>query len=510
MQGTSPSFGFIKKLLFRHSALVTTTAAVMVLAWFIWAIGRPVGKAFQIGPDEHHEVMKAFLVSNGYKLYDPIWDDQPPLHTLLLAFLFRFFGPTIVIARILAVVFALLLFIRFFLSVKEQNGYCPAAVAIFCLLTAPEVLNLSVSAMLEVPAWAIGLWSLWPLQQCYKSPRFRSVLVSAILFAIALQIKLTAGLLAPALCTEIIAIAVVTQGRFSFIALCYTLVWMACVLVIFLALGLCFGSGYGQAWTSHFSPEARRSLEMESYAFSIDALLKHKEALCGAALALAAFPFLTKKQNLLFPVVLLVTVGFVHSLHRPWWPFYYLHFAIPLAWLSGYAVIAVQQLSADLRINCHVHRFSLSDRIGILVSTSLLIVFAIYGGQRLRLEIESLRNRPQIQDSNLVAKMKEAAGRTKWVYTPATMYAFHAHLLVPPELAVLVKKRFWCGQITEMEIANLIRKYQPEQLLLPLGLEHSQDYDFVAVKYREVYAGEGFGLYVQLGIFTNASPSLGK
>src|SRR5579859_5817859 len=54
----------------------------------------PLGTAFQFGPDEGYEFMKAFLVSVGHPLYSEIWNDQPPLHTEILALLFRLFGPS--------------------------------------------------------------------------------------------------------------------------------------------------------------------------------------------------------------------------------------------------------------------------------------------------------------------------------------------------------------------------------------------------------------------------------
>ena len=36
--------------------------------------------------------------------------------------------------------------------------------------------------------------------------------------------------------------------------------------------------------------------------------------------------------------MLFATAVAVHLYNRPFWPYYYLHFAVPVAWLTGYAV----------------------------------------------------------------------------------------------------------------------------------------------------------------------------
>src|SRR5207302_2589522 len=43
-------------------------------------------------------------------------------------------------------------------------------------------------------------------------------------------------------------------------------------------------------------------------------------------------------REITFPLTLLATAAAIHSVHRPWWNYYYLHFAIPIAWLAGYAL----------------------------------------------------------------------------------------------------------------------------------------------------------------------------
>ena len=89
-----------------------------------------------------------------------------------------------------------------------------------------------------------------------------------------------------------------------------------------------------------------------------------------------------------------------------------------------------------------------------------------YAGGSLKSAIEEIRGVRRVDTDPLVAAMKAAAPRTQWVYTRATMYAFHAKLRVIPELAVMPRKRFWSGEITNPEILALLERYKPEQLLL--------------------------------------------
>lgn len=55
-------------------------------------VGRDIWDAFELEPDEHFEVTKAWLWSQGIPLYEKISNDQPPGFTLILGTAFRVFG----------------------------------------------------------------------------------------------------------------------------------------------------------------------------------------------------------------------------------------------------------------------------------------------------------------------------------------------------------------------------------------------------------------------------------
>src|SRR5581483_790912 len=103
--------------------LVTGGSAVLI------AILPALGSAVQIGPDEHFEVTKAALWARGVALYDPVWNDQPPLYTVLLGIVFRCFGIGIAGARAVAVLFGFLFLSGCFVLVRRRCGVVAACAA---------------------------------------------------------------------------------------------------------------------------------------------------------------------------------------------------------------------------------------------------------------------------------------------------------------------------------------------------------------------------------------------
>ena len=478
----------------RYVRATPAPLAAVVLGGLLVALGVALApalrSAIEIGSDEHYEVMKALLWVKGYPLYGIMWNDQPPLHTILLGLLFRCFGPTIGVARVLAVLFGLLLLAGCFVLVRKRCGTWAASVATVTLLAAPQALELSVSVMLEVPAMAVGLWALWPIYRWADSWRESEIrrpksdwalwpvyrwggrpgggsaywlVASGVLLATALQIKLTAAIFAPALCAEIFLATACGGLAGAKERARNALLWCGSGAVWFVLLGLLLGSGYRQAWASHFSA---RTLEAAAAvgSFPPGLLLEHPEGLAGAALGLALAAWLGRFRRIAFPYVLLLTVTLIHLVHRPWWPYYYLHFAIPLAWLTGYAAAELSRL--PLRPGKRDWRRIVGLAGAAMAGATLLALIATEGGGRLIAGIERARGLPRIEDSPLIATMRRYAGRTRWVYARSSICAFHAKLPVPPELAVLVRKRFWSGQISDAQILAVIQRYAPEQILV--------------------------------------------
>jgi len=220
---------------------------------FLCAVA-PLRTAFEFGADEGYELMKSLLLSRGYHLYSPIWDDQPPLFTMLLACIFQVFGPTALAARLLVVFFSGVLVGSLYTIVRYRAGVLAAAAAAVLIIASSNFMELSISAITELPAMAAGLLSVAVLLHHYKQSerevndvsgftgglmgplgsgdgptnidpamvllyswwKHNRCLVSAgVLFGFALQIKFTSAIFCPVIVTEIFLATVrpITRSR---------------------------------------------------------------------------------------------------------------------------------------------------------------------------------------------------------------------------------------------------------------------------------------------------------
>ena len=175
-----------------HFIVVASFAAALVGS-------APLRTAFQFGGDEGYELMKGFLCSRGFSLYQQIWNDQPPLHTALLAGLFKLFGPSAYAGRLLTVALASLLVWALYQSVSRQAGQIAALVSALLLLSSPHFFQLSVSVMIELPAMALSLAGTLAFFVFLENGRTFWLVLSGGLMGCALQIKLTAAIFFPAL-----------------------------------------------------------------------------------------------------------------------------------------------------------------------------------------------------------------------------------------------------------------------------------------------------------------------
>ncbi|HOR73084.1 MAG TPA: hypothetical protein PLY00_17645 [Verrucomicrobiota bacterium] len=515
------------------------TGAPWIVVWLLIAIllgwvGPATFSAIELGLDEHFELTKGMLWARGVSLYDPLWNDQPPLLTVFLGLCFKTFGSNVAVARAMALGFGLALLAGAAVVISYRSGYLAAALAVFSLLCAPLVFLLAVSVMLEVPAIGTALWALWPIlrwqraqvasqpgnepvveseldsgnawsyrQACRSSafcpaPWLWLVLSGAVL-AVALQIKLTAAVAAPALTIELL----LGRGAGGCMPRLWARLrgmgqWTASLVCCYAGIGALVGQVPPEVlWASHFS-EAVRSAAADTPAvpYWLGLWTDYREVLCGAGISLLVLGWQGQWQTLRFPVVWLLTAALVHAAHRPYWCMYNLHFAVPLGWLTGCGIAEQFRLGkvnlAETAVAAHRIGF-----VSVMGGCVLLAALVTYGGERLWSEATRIRQSSRVRDSVLVAQMRRHAGRTHWVYTRETIYPFHAGLPVLPELAVLPTKRFWSGQITDEQIWTTVMRYWPEQLLLTDADLTSGARQFIESGYNLVYRERALALYVR-------------
>ena len=480
--------------------LATCILALVATAGFIWlwnACQAAILGAVEIGCDEHYEVSKGFLWAKGHSLYSEVWNDQPPLHTVLLGLCFKIFGTSIIVARALAVAFGLSLLVGCAVMVGARSGMLAAGISMICLIAAPQVFELSISAMLELPAFAMALWALGPVLWWQKQRKWPWLMLSGMIMAMAMHIKLTAALVAPALLVEIMANASKPGEPLSvWKTLRYIWIWVGSWMAGYMALMCMIGATpLDVIRASHYSQQVLSHAASNQFFPFWPLLSDHPEALWGAGGALVLVWWRRDWRRLAFPLAMLGTVILVHMKHRPWWPYYYLHLAIPLAWLTGY--LAGELMKKAWTKGCDSEGDAPWRRQAGLAAGSIAIaVILASGSERLASEVGRIRMLPRIEQSALISKMRQYANGTHWVYTRQTIYAFHAGLPVVPELAVMPAKRFWSGQITDQQIGECLARYKPEQLLLTSDPWDKEALKLANAGYAAVYQEGGLVLYV--------------
>ena len=150
--------------------------------------------------------------------------------------------------------------------------------------------------------------------------------------------------------------------------------------------------------------------------------------------------------------------------------YYYLHLAIPMAWLAGYALseVGAALWAGFSRTGWRVSSAKTWKSLAICAVASFVLVRS---ERRLEAGVADLRGRPRVGADPILAEMKRYASRTRWAYVQFSreIYPFHAQLLMPPEVAMVTLKRFWSDQCSEEQIVELCGRYKVEQVLLPAG-----------------------------------------
>jgi 4-amino-4-deoxy-L-arabinose transferase-like glycosyltransferase len=460
----------------------------------------PLRTALQFGADEGYELMKALLVSRGHALYGRFWNDQPPLHTEMVALLFRLFGPSAYVARLLSVGLAMLLVGALYRLVSVRSGRVAGLVAVGLLMAAPEFLQLSVSVMLEMPAMAAGVAAVWAWVEYCRNRRKGWLVGSGILFGCALQVKLTAAIFGPALAVDMLVMRRGLRREERWAAAAREgLVWAGVAAGTFGLIAILF---YGREtmavfWRSHFSAGTRQAAAGPGYGFHLITLWNDFVPVWPAAVAGLGWIGWRRRWDLLLPVALLGTALVAHEAERPYWSYYVLHFAVPLAWLGALGIVEWFRVLwrqgiparwlAKLGVGLGVLGWSLA------VSAALTMLPPAVWSQMQGVEAAM----PAQGDAMVQGLRREGAGK-EWVFTEHRIEAFWAGLAVPPPLAVIPSKRIWSGQIDGGAVRAALERYRPGVILLDadevrqFGLG-----DYLRRYYRAASEGGVFGLYVR-------------
>ena len=166
----------------------------------------------------------------------------------------------------------------------------------------------------------------------------------------------------------------------------------------------------------------------------------------------------------------------VFGIHKPWWNYYYIHTAIPLCWCAAIG------LEAMIR-NCVSRRRAPPWAVFVLFAAGALS----WMGGRLYLQITTARATPRIFSSLVFTQINRFKPDTTWFYASDPIYSFHAGIPMPPDLAVVMLKRLWSGEMTNAKIAAEMSEIQPGLVLLPNDSRPVPFQGLIRSQYKLVY-----------------------
>jgi hypothetical protein len=353
-----------------------------------------------------------------------------------------------------------------------------ALIACGLLVVSEFYLRLSGAVMVGLPAAALAMLALAALlagrsPTTAGAPGWGRLLLSALLLALALQTKLLAAIIAPALAAAIFYWGAgrghwwPTDWRRRLIPLA---AWGAMLAAIYLIAGLALGAlHFDLLFGTHFGT-LTRSLEdfiEGSTLFFPHFIEQHVAFLLLGSLGMV-YAVRRGAVEVLIPLVWIATGVAAFSVHRPLWYHHTIILSVPLTWLCAYGVAA---LAAGLRRAWAERRQPQGIAWAALVALTTAVVVLVFwfypNSYPERLAWQMTTFRPLYVESVAERLRNDAAAtdRQDWIFTDHPFYAFQAGLAVPPEIAVLSRKSLETGIITQEMLARVLRDYEPHFVL---------------------------------------------
>ena len=441
--------------------------------FFIFALYfMPIEQVFQFDTsDEGIELIKASLHLEGFALYTQIWNDQPPLFTIILSSWFSLFGKSIFASRLLTLSFSTILLWSFCQTLRIYLGNLQAILGTLLLVISCNFLRLSVSVMIGLPALALAMLSIYILTLYKQTLSQNLIIISGSLLALSLQIKLFTTFIVPLILFDLVQLKFTKHSQQESKQHLFfdIILWLASVSIVFILIGLlCHSLNYEQLLQSHLDRSVKTAFNKEnSLKLTLLFFLQDFDYFL-LAIPATIIIFQKRQWEKSFPLVWLLIVFILLINHRPVWYHHYLLISIPLTWLATYGAT----LSSDFFQQrnwysnfkpVHLKKITLSGfAAGALIFSILLAP--------IKLGIIQLENHRYIEKSldniQLVNVMLEYKKSTQWVFTDCPIYAFYLGLPVPPEIAVLSHIRIESKTITHEQLLSVFEIYHPEQVLL--------------------------------------------
>ena len=445
--------------------------------------------------------MKAWLLDSDYQLYREIWNDQPPLLTHSLASAFSIIEPSINLARGLILLFATALLWQTWLVLYLLGGILHAYIGCLFLLIAPNYWKLSVSVMVGLPCITLAMGALLSIILWHSTHKYRWLIISALLLSLSVLTKLFTLFL-----VSIFVIGIILDRSKAKISWRQKLqapaLWIAVfsgsgLLVLLSLVGIANIHLLVDNHTSARSIEAFQDIALRHSLRNDYRLFLVGFTVWGTIIACQR----QRWQMLYFGAWSFVAYSLLVN-HRPVWYHQVLLLHIPAIVMVGYAMgeiitIALRSGSSYLRFNWRIILALFT--VAVFYSAVLLI------GEQTKTTTKEIKswqracNRDAIAtslDRQFFNEITEFGSKTNWIITDSPIFAFRAGIPVPPSTAVLSRKQLETGNITEEQLIDIIKSYQPEQIFFK-RFEWSGLKGFLAQNYQLIKQTDNFRLYVR-------------
>jgi 4-amino-4-deoxy-L-arabinose transferase-like glycosyltransferase len=440
------------KSIFFHLLIVSLFIGFVVGIRF-----KPITQSFEFDYDEGFNLMKTLLYSQGFSLYTQIWNDQPPLFTVLLSHWFSLFGQSVLAARLLVLLFSALLVWCFYQILSCQVGLLPALLATLLLFTSWLFIRLSISVMIGIPSLSLAMLSIYFLL-FYKEHHQKFFLVlSGIFLALSLQTKFFTVFLIPLMLFYLYDFNIEPikserqQGHLFF-----TLVsWLGSMSFVYIILGFWSGQlfNYEQTFKSHLNQEVAQDManfnNIEYLHYMLRQDYDYLFLACVGVLAI----ILRKQRDGIFPLTWFVSAIVILLNHKPLWYHHYQLLAIPICWLAGYGIALLLDLFSQ-----YSKPLNITKLIFPCLTVAVLIVLIFVT------PTNPIGQPPR--NSEILKLVLHYRNSSHWLFTDRPIYGFYTNLRVPPEIAVFSYKRLNSGGLTSEELLSVLENYRPEQIVL--------------------------------------------
>jgi hypothetical protein len=171
------------------------TGAAGIIAFLAFELGHLTGYSFGSATysisdyDEGVYMETAALMAHGYRLFSQIYSAQPPLFPSVIAAAYKLAGDGSVQARVVLLLFGLLLLVGCGLVAGQIRGWVAAGAAVLLLAISPEFLVYSHAIEEEVPMSALTAWSLALALVWWKRRGLLPACSAGVLFGLAVLTK---------------------------------------------------------------------------------------------------------------------------------------------------------------------------------------------------------------------------------------------------------------------------------------------------------------------------------